>query len=194
MKSSSVRELHLKTSEIVRQVVAGESFIIEKRGVPVAEIRPISERPKARMPDREVLIMSGPETMDSGLILRAEQDLRLYFDTAYLGKCYWNEPDGRLVRELARRADGLYSSAICIAELACLAHRKVREGPITTVDAVTRRDLFLDDVNSGVITTLPVTDLLLRRVEAITRTPAACMFFTDFRRAPFGYSSRFRFP
>ena len=52
MKSSTVRELHLKTSEIVRQVVAGESFVIEKRGVPVAEIRPLSERPKPRMPDR----------------------------------------------------------------------------------------------------------------------------------------------
>jgi antitoxin (DNA-binding transcriptional repressor) of toxin-antitoxin stability system len=72
MKSSTVRELHLKTSEIVRQVVAGESFIIERRGVPVAEIRPISDAPKPRMPNREALIMSGPETMDSGLIL--EQD------------------------------------------------------------------------------------------------------------------------
>ena len=72
MKSSTVRELHLETSEIVRQVVVGESFIIEKRGVPVAEIRPISDRPKPRMPNREALIMSGPETMDSGLIL--EQD------------------------------------------------------------------------------------------------------------------------
>ena len=72
MRSSTVRELHLKTSEIVRQVVAGESFVIEKRGVPVAEIRPIFERPKPRMPDREALIMSGPQTMDSGLIL--EQD------------------------------------------------------------------------------------------------------------------------
>lgn len=72
MKSSTVRELHLKTSEIVRQVVAGESFIIQKRGVPVAEIRPISDRPKPRMPNREALIMSGPETTDSGLIL--EQD------------------------------------------------------------------------------------------------------------------------
>jgi len=72
MKSSTVRELHLKTSEIVRQVAAGESFIIEKRGVPVAEIWPISGRPKPRMPNREALILSGPETMDSGLIL--EQD------------------------------------------------------------------------------------------------------------------------
>jgi prevent-host-death family protein len=72
MKISTLRELHLKTSEIVRQVAAGESFIIEKRGVPVAEIRPISDRPKPRMPNREALIMSGLETMDSGLIL--EQD------------------------------------------------------------------------------------------------------------------------
>jgi prevent-host-death family protein len=72
VKSSTVRELHLKTSKIVRQVAAGESFIIQKRGVPVAEIRPISDRPKPRMPNREALIMSGPETMDSGLIL--EQD------------------------------------------------------------------------------------------------------------------------
>jgi prevent-host-death family protein len=72
MKLSTVRELHLKTSEIVRQVAEGESFIIQKRGVPVAEIRPFSERQSPRMPDREALIMSGPETMDSGLIL--EQD------------------------------------------------------------------------------------------------------------------------
>jgi prevent-host-death family protein len=72
MRSSTVRELHLKTSEIVRRVAEGESFIIEKRGVPVAEIRPLSVQPKVRMPDREALIMSLPETMDSGLIL--EQD------------------------------------------------------------------------------------------------------------------------
>ena len=72
LKSSTVREITLKTSEIVRQVAEGESFIIEKRGIPVAEIRPISYRPAPRMPDREALIMSGPETPDSGLIL--EQD------------------------------------------------------------------------------------------------------------------------
>jgi prevent-host-death family protein len=69
MKTSTLRELDLKTSEIIRQVAAGESFIIEKRGVPVAEIRPISDRPKPHMPAREALIMSGPENMDSGLIL-----------------------------------------------------------------------------------------------------------------------------
>jgi len=87
--------------------------------------------------------------------------LRLYFDTAYLGKCYWNEPDGRLVRELAQQADSLYSSAICVAEMACLAHRKVREGPIGPADAAIRRDLFLDDVRNGVMTAVPVTERLL---------------------------------
>jgi predicted nucleic acid-binding protein len=105
--------------------------------------------------------------------------LRLYFDTAYLGKCYWNEPDGSLVRELAQRADGLYSSAICIAEMACLAHRKVREGPVTPADAMIRRNLFLEDVSTGVVTAVPVTDRLLRKVEAATRTlPQSCYLRT----------------
>ena len=105
--------------------------------------------------------------------------MRLYFDTAYLGKCYWNEPDGRMVRELAKQADGVYSSAICIAEMACVAHRKVREGPVTSADAAIRQDLFLDDVNNGVITALPVTERLLRRVEATARAlPPACYLRT----------------
>jgi antitoxin (DNA-binding transcriptional repressor) of toxin-antitoxin stability system len=72
MKTSTVRDLHLKTSEIISQVAEGEWFIIQRRGVPVAEIRPISERPKPRMPNREELIMKGPSTPDSGRIL--EQD------------------------------------------------------------------------------------------------------------------------
>jgi predicted nucleic acid-binding protein len=105
--------------------------------------------------------------------------LRLYFDTAYLGKCYWNEPDGSLVRELAQRADGLYSSAICIAEMACLAHRKVREGPVTPADAMIRRNLFLEDVSTGVVTAVPVTDRLLLKVEAATRIlPQSCYLRT----------------
>jgi predicted nucleic acid-binding protein len=105
--------------------------------------------------------------------------LKLYFDTAYLAKCYWNEPDGKLVRELARKADGLYSSAACIAEMACLAHRKVHEGPATAGDAAIRRDMFLDDLNSGVVTAIPVSERLLRRIEAVTRElPPSCYLRT----------------
>jgi hypothetical protein len=117
--------------------------------------------------------------------------LKLYFDTAYLAKCYWNEPDGKLVREMARKADGLYSSAICIAEMACLAHRKIREGPTTAADALMRRDLFLDDVNSGAIRPMPVTERILRRVEAMTRA-AVFLPFANFRRASSGYCRGFR--
>jgi prevent-host-death family protein len=72
MATTSVRDLHINTSEIVRRVAAGESITIERRGVPVAEIRPISLKPAPRMPNREAWILSGPETTDSGLIL--EQD------------------------------------------------------------------------------------------------------------------------
>jgi predicted nucleic acid-binding protein len=105
--------------------------------------------------------------------------LRLYFDTAYLAKCYWNEPDGKLVRTLAQEADGLFSSAICIAEMACLAHRKVREGPVSEADATIRQNLFLDDLKTGVITATPVTERLLRRVETATRAlPLSCFLRT----------------
>jgi predicted nucleic acid-binding protein len=101
--------------------------------------------------------------------------LKLYFDTAYLGKCYWNEPDGKAVRILARRADGLCSSAICIAEMACLAHRKVREGHVTPADAAVRQDWFLEDLKTGVISAIPVTERILRRTEAATRLlPPSC--------------------
>lgn len=59
--------------------------------------------------------------------------------------------------------------------MACVAHRKVREGQVTAADAAIRRDLFLEDISRGVISTVPVSDRLLRRVEAVTRAlPADC--------------------
>ena len=73
MKRATVRELHLQTSEIVRAVGKGESYVIEKLGVPVAELRPYSELPKTRkLPDREALISKMRRVKDSGRIL--EQD------------------------------------------------------------------------------------------------------------------------
>ena len=77
----------------------GESFIIEKPGVPVDEIRPISNR-----------------------------------------------------------------SAICIAEMACLAHRETGEGPTRQAEAALLRDLFPDDMKTGLITAMAVTERLPRRV------------------------------
>jgi antitoxin (DNA-binding transcriptional repressor) of toxin-antitoxin stability system len=44
MKRVNVRELHHHTGATVDHVTAGNVVIIEKRGVPVAEIRPIARR------------------------------------------------------------------------------------------------------------------------------------------------------
>jgi antitoxin (DNA-binding transcriptional repressor) of toxin-antitoxin stability system len=74
-KKATVRELHLKTSEIVKQVANGETFIIEKQGTPVAEIRPLSPRQSTRqLPDREDFIRSLPVVaIDSGKILEEDR-------------------------------------------------------------------------------------------------------------------------
>ena len=48
MRKTSVRELHIRTSELVREASDGGIILIERRGQPVAELRPISSNP--RMP------------------------------------------------------------------------------------------------------------------------------------------------
>jgi antitoxin (DNA-binding transcriptional repressor) of toxin-antitoxin stability system len=42
MRRASVRDLHIRTSEFVRDASGGDVIIIERRGEPVAELRPIS--------------------------------------------------------------------------------------------------------------------------------------------------------
>ena len=48
MRKTSVRELHIHTSELVREASDGGVIVIERRGEPVAELRPISS--SRRMP------------------------------------------------------------------------------------------------------------------------------------------------
>jgi len=93
--------------------------------------------------------------------------VRLYFDTAYIAKCYLNEPEGLAVRRLARRASGLYSSMLAIAELSCVFHRQVREGRLDKDQAGEWRAHFLEDLNNGVWVLLPVTERILFRVDAL---------------------------
>jgi prevent-host-death family protein len=42
MRKTSVRELHIHTSELVREAEQGGVILIERRGEPVAELRPVS--------------------------------------------------------------------------------------------------------------------------------------------------------
>ena len=56
MKTVSVRDLHIRTSELVREAAGGAVIRIERRGEAVAELRPISkQRSKAQIPDLSAL-------------------------------------------------------------------------------------------------------------------------------------------
>ncbi len=74
MKKATVRDLHLKTSAIVKKVASGEVFVIEKYGTPVAELRPFRVLPPTRrLPNREALISKLPRVRDSGRILEEDR-------------------------------------------------------------------------------------------------------------------------
>ena len=75
MKTTSIRELHIHTSELVRDAAAGEVIVIERRGEPVAELRPIrKELPKKRLPDmREFWRRMPPVPGDSGRFLEEDR-------------------------------------------------------------------------------------------------------------------------
>jgi predicted nucleic acid-binding protein len=79
------------------------------------------------------------------------------------------------VREFARQASGLSSSSLCIAEVACVFHRNVREGTLNPAQATRLRSLFLEDIETEVWNLIPLTDRLLHRVEFMTRRlPSSC--------------------
>ena len=99
--------------------------------------------------------------------------MKLYMDTAYIAKCYVNEPGCEGVRSLAMEAVERVCSAWCLMEMACVFQRHVREGALTRVEASKLRKLFLDDVQDGNWRILPLSERLLRRAEAeISRLPA----------------------
>ena len=79
MGRASVRDLHLKTTALLKSVSDGHSFIIERHGerhgVPVAELRPISEERKGRpLPDREAFFRRlKPSKGDAGRMLEGDR-------------------------------------------------------------------------------------------------------------------------
>ena len=81
MRKTSVRELHIRTSELVREAAEGGTIVIERRGEPVAELRPIS--PRSRMPvDKKARIFASmrkvwdrmPRVGDSTKILEEDRN------------------------------------------------------------------------------------------------------------------------
>jgi predicted nucleic acid-binding protein len=89
----------------------------------------------------------------------------VYLDTAYIAKCYLNEPDAAAVRALVAGRVGLTSSAWSVAEMACIFQRHVREGGLTRAQAASLRKLFIGDATGGVWTLVPVSRSLLDAVD-----------------------------
>jgi antitoxin (DNA-binding transcriptional repressor) of toxin-antitoxin stability system len=75
MKKTNVRDLHLNTSAIISEASKGEVFVIEKRGVAVAELRPLRPLPPGRrLPNREGLISKSRRVRsDSGRLLEEDR-------------------------------------------------------------------------------------------------------------------------
>ncbi len=62
MKKASIRDLHIHTSELVREAAEGEVITIERRGEPVAELRPITtKKKKVKFPDMTEFWASMPQ-------------------------------------------------------------------------------------------------------------------------------------
>jgi predicted nucleic acid-binding protein len=94
----------------------------------------------------------------------------LYFDAAYIAKCYLNEPGADLVRDLAQRATGLASSELGRVEFSSVLHRHVREGRLTNKIVKAIWTDFQEDEASGVWSWLPLPTSLLEAVSAHVRS------------------------
>jgi prevent-host-death family protein len=75
MKTASIRDLHIRTSELVREAGEGAVIVIERRGEPVAELRPISKkRRRPPLPEMSALWRRFPAVAtDSGRFLEEDR-------------------------------------------------------------------------------------------------------------------------
>jgi prevent-host-death family protein len=76
MRKASIRDLHIHTSELVREAAEGTVITIERRGEPVAELRPIpAKKKKVPFPDMTDLWARMPQlTDDSTDIISEDRD------------------------------------------------------------------------------------------------------------------------
>lgn len=87
----------------------------------------------------------------------------IYFDAAYIAKCYLNEPGAELVRTVAREADGLASCELARLEFASIVRRHARERHITKREMAAIVKEFHQDEADGVWRWFGVTSELLEQ-------------------------------
>ncbi len=61
-KTIAQRELRNDNARVIEAVAAGESFVVTRNGVPVAELRPIRQTRRTFVPTAELLVLlsAGP--------------------------------------------------------------------------------------------------------------------------------------
>jgi hypothetical protein len=91
----------------------------------------------------------------------------VYFDTSYIAKFYFNEPESARVRSLARKADALFSSLWAFAEFHAVLHRRLREGASSACDTRELAARFSAHLEDGLWSFIPVNEALLRRTSAL---------------------------
>ena len=97
----------------------------------------------------------------------------IYFDAAYIAKCYLNEPGAERVREVAYGADGLASCELARLEFASILERHVRERHVTRREMTAVLKDFEEDEKNGVTrSTWPAPRSMAYRRS--TRTTAIC--------------------
>src|SRR5439155_14235255 len=74
----------------------------------------------------------------------------IYFDAAYIAKCYLNEPGADRVREVAYGAAGLASCELARLEFASILKRHVREHHVTLGEMTRILKEFDEDEKNGV--------------------------------------------
>jgi predicted nucleic acid-binding protein len=97
----------------------------------------------------------------------------IYFDAAYIAKCYLNEPGADRVREVAYGADGLASCELARLEFASILKRHVRERHVTRREMTAILKEFEEDEHNGVWRWFGVTsDLLEKARKAVLDIPS----------------------
>ena len=100
----------------------------------------------------------------------------MYLDSAYIAKYYVNEPDSQRVCVLIDSADSRITSGISLVEMACVLHRHMREGALNVSQVRATLNKFLEHVENGIWTIVPVTEPLLRRANYLVSTAPADTF------------------
>jgi len=75
MRKATIRDLHIRTSELVKAAAEGEIIVIQSRGAPVAELCPLTRnRTRPKLPDMTRFWSRYPQVPgDSGRYLEEDR-------------------------------------------------------------------------------------------------------------------------